>query len=92
MTDDVPHGGDSAPISRIVSEVAAAFPGERISLGEMAHAFGDRAFGLLLLALALPPLALGTWLGWRLYGRLDDKAFRRMMGAVLAASGATLLF
>lgn len=50
------------------------------------------AFGLLLLALALPPLALGTWLGWRLYGRLDDKAFRRMMGAVLAASGATLLF
>ena len=59
MTDELPHGGDSAPISRIVSEVAAAFPGERISLGEMAHAFGDRAFGLLLLLLLLPGLLPG---------------------------------
>ena len=59
MTDDLPHGADSAPISRIVSEVAAAFPGERISLGEMAHAFGDRAFGLLLLLLLLPGLLPG---------------------------------
>ncbi|MBU8538497.1 exopolysaccharide biosynthesis protein [Roseomonas tokyonensis] len=50
---------DSAPISRIVAEVAAAFPGERISLGEMAEAFGDRAFGLLLLLLLLPGLLPG---------------------------------
>lgn len=55
-----PHGPDeSAPISRIVAEVAAAFPGERISLGEMAHAFGDRAFGMLLLLLLLPGLLPG---------------------------------
>jgi hypothetical protein len=54
------HGPDeSAPISRIVAEVAAAFPGERISLGEMAHAFGDRAFGMLLLLLLLPGLLPG---------------------------------
>jgi hypothetical protein len=52
-------GDDSAPISRIVAEVAAAFPGERISLGEMATAFGDRAFGLLLLLLLLPGLLPG---------------------------------
>ncbi len=45
-----------APISRIVAEVAARFPGERISLGEMAEAFGDRAFGLLILLLLLPAL------------------------------------
>lgn len=48
-----------APISRIVAEVAARFPGERITLGEMAEAFGDRAFGLLILLLLLPSLLPG---------------------------------
>lgn len=48
-----------APISRIVAEVAARCPGERISLGEMAEAFGDRAFGLLILLLLLPSLLPG---------------------------------
>ena len=57
-TEELPHA-DSAPISRIVAEVAAAFPGERISLGEMATAFGDRAFGMLLLLLLLPGLLPG---------------------------------
>ncbi len=50
---------DSAPISRIVAQVAAAFPGERISLGDMATAFGERAFGMLLLLLLLPGLLPG---------------------------------
>jgi hypothetical protein len=59
MTPDLPHGEDSAPISRIVAEVAAAFPGERITLGEMAEAFGDRAFGMLSLLLLLPGLLPG---------------------------------
>ena len=56
-----PAGDDAAaaPISRIVAEVAATFPGERISLGEMAEAFGDRAFGLLILLLLLPSLLPG---------------------------------
>ncbi|WP_203075176.1 exopolysaccharide biosynthesis protein [Falsiroseomonas ponticola] len=57
--EDLPQAADSAPISRIVAEVAAAFPGERISLGEMATAFGDRAFGMLLLLLLLPGLLPG---------------------------------
>lgn len=48
-----------APISRIVAEVAARCPGDRISLGEMAEAFGDRAFGLLILLLLLPSLLPG---------------------------------
>ncbi len=56
---DAAHAPESAPISRIVAEVAAAFPGERISLGEMATAFGDRAFGMLLLLLLLPGLLPG---------------------------------
>jgi hypothetical protein len=50
----------TAPISRIVAEVAARFPGERISLGDMAEAFGDRAFGLLILLLLLPALLPGA--------------------------------
>jgi hypothetical protein len=50
---------EAAPISRIVAEVAALCPGERISLGEMADAFGDRAFGLLILLLLLPSLLPG---------------------------------
>ena len=55
--EPTPH--DAAPISRIVAEVAAAFPGERITLGEMASAFGDRAFGILSLLLLLPGLLPG---------------------------------
>ncbi len=60
MTTDR-HAPDEelAPISRIVSEVAAALPGERITLGEMAEAFGDRAFGILSLLLLLPGLLPG---------------------------------
>lgn len=49
----------SAPISRIVRDVAAQFPGARITLGEMAEAFGERAFGLLILLLCLPSLLPG---------------------------------
>ena len=47
------------PISRIVAEVALRCPGENITLGEMAEAFGDRAFGLLILLLLLPSLLPG---------------------------------
>lgn len=55
----MPHASHEAPISRIVTEVAAQFPGARISLGDMAEAFGDRAFGLLILLLCLPSLLPG---------------------------------
>ena len=50
------HDDAGAPISRIVAEVALRCPGEEITLGEMAEAFGDRAFGLLILLLCLPSL------------------------------------
>lgn len=49
----------SAPITRLVAQVAAQCPGERVTLGEMAEAFGDRAFGLLILLLCLPGLLPG---------------------------------
>ncbi|MEY4845945.1 MAG: hypothetical protein RL312_2226 [Pseudomonadota bacterium] len=49
----------NAPISRLIAEVVERCPGERITLGEMAEAFGDRAFGLLILLLCLPGLLPG---------------------------------
>jgi hypothetical protein len=48
--------------------------------------------GLVLVLLALPPLALGTWIGWQLYGRMSDLRFRQALAVLLIASGATLVF
>ena len=42
-----------------MAQVAASFPGERIALGDMADAFGERAFGLLILLLCLPGMVPG---------------------------------
>lgn len=47
--------------------------------------------GLVLLALALPALALGTWVGWNLYGRLDERRFRQALAIMLLLSGAVLI-
>ena len=35
---------------------------------------------------------LGTWIGWQLYGRLNDLRFRQALAVLLIASGATLVF
>jgi uncharacterized protein len=47
--------------------------------------------GLFLLVVVLPPLLVGTWIGWQLYGRLDEKRFRQALAVLLIASGATLV-
>jgi len=44
-----------------------------------------------LFAAGLPALAAGTALGWVLYGRLDEGAFRRVILALLLVSGLALL-
>ena len=54
-----PKAAEAAPISCIIQEVVTRFPGERVSLGDMAEVFGDRAFGLLILLLCLPSLLPG---------------------------------
>ena len=54
-----PKAAEAAPISRIIQEVVTRFPGERVSLGDMAEVFGDRAFGLLILLMCLPSLLPG---------------------------------
>jgi hypothetical protein len=44
-----------------------------------------------LYALALPALVVGIWCGIRLYGKLDDAAFRRVILILLLASGLSLV-
>jgi uncharacterized membrane protein YfcA len=39
----------------------------------------------------VPPLLVGTWIGWRLYSRLNDLHFRRALAVLLVASGITLV-
>ena len=41
--------------------------------------------------IGLPALALGTWLGLSLYGRLDEASFRKVGLIVLLASGVALV-
>jgi uncharacterized protein len=46
---------------------------------------------LKLYVLALPVLSAGIWLGFRLYGKLDDAAFRKIILALLLVLGLTLI-
>ena len=44
-----------------------------------------------LFLIGLPALAAGTWLGWKLYGTLDEASFRRVVLALLFLSGFALV-
>ena len=44
-----------------------------------------------LYALALPALIVGLWCGLKLYGKLDDAAFRRIILVLLLAAGVSLI-
>jgi len=46
---------------------------------------------LRLYALGLPALLAGLWLGFRLYGKLDDAAFRKIILALLVLGGLGLI-
>lgn len=46
---------------------------------------------LILLVVSLPPVFFGTWIGWKLYGHLDDRRFRQGLALLLVASGAMLV-
>jgi uncharacterized membrane protein YfcA len=45
-----------------------------------------------LFLIGLPALFAGTWLGMKLYGRLDEATFRKVVLLLLLASGAVLIF
>jgi uncharacterized protein len=44
-----------------------------------------------LFTIGLLPLVAGSWLGWMLYGKLDEGAFRKVVFVLLLMSGATLV-
>jgi len=44
-----------------------------------------------LFLIGLPALAVGTWAGMRLFGKLDDTGFRRVVMALLLVSGLILV-
>jgi uncharacterized membrane protein YfcA len=45
-----------------------------------------------LFVIGLPVLLAGTWLGLKLYGRLDEAGFRKVVLALLLVSGVALVF
>jgi uncharacterized protein len=44
-----------------------------------------------LVLIGLPALLVGTWLGMKLFGRLDEATFRKIVLALLMASGVMLI-
>jgi len=44
-----------------------------------------------LFAVGLPALLAGTWLGLKLYGRIDEATFRKIVLALLFVSGVVLM-
>jgi uncharacterized membrane protein YfcA len=46
---------------------------------------------LRLFVIGLPAVAIGTWLGLKLYGKLDEATFRTVVLVLLLLSGLTLL-
>jgi uncharacterized protein len=47
--------------------------------------------GVVMYLLALPALLLGAFIGWRVYGRLDERRFRQALAALLMVSGLLLV-
>jgi hypothetical protein len=45
---------------------------------------------LRLFLIGLPALLIGTGLGWFIYGKLDEVAFRRIVLVLLLVSGVVL--
>ena len=44
-----------------------------------------------LFLIGLPAVFVGTWLGMKLFGRLDEATFRKIVLALLLASGVLLI-
>ena len=44
-----------------------------------------------LFAIGLAALVIGTWLGWQLYGRLNEAAFRKIVLGLLLILGLILV-
>jgi uncharacterized membrane protein YfcA len=66
----------------------ATFAMTILVLGGIGAITADTAW---LFLIGLPALAVGSWLGWALYGRLDEGSFRKVVLALLLVSGAVLV-
>ena len=44
-----------------------------------------------LFVVGLPALIAGTWLGWKLYGRINETTFRKIVLGLLLAAGVSLV-
>jgi uncharacterized protein len=57
-------------------------------------AIGLLAFSMTVVVLYLfvvPALFAGAWVGWKIYGRLDERQFQRMFAGLLVGSGVLLV-
>lgn len=68
--------------------VVAIFAMTLVWLGGSGMVTGETA---RLFLVGLPAVLLGTWLGFRLYGKLDEATFRVVVLVLLLISGLTLL-
>jgi uncharacterized membrane protein YfcA len=82
--------GWSKDLQRAVFQpvMLATIAANLISLG-IAGAFTPATIRLYLLG--LPAMALGIWAGFKLYGKLDDAAFRKVILVLLLIAGVGLL-
>jgi uncharacterized membrane protein YfcA len=46
---------------------------------------------LICLLVAVPALLAGGWIGWKIYGRLDERRFQQALAAMLVVSGVILV-
>jgi len=83
-------GGGPKDAQRAIFQpvIFATFLMTAISLG-FARTFTVET--LKLYAFALPVLIVGIWFGLRLYGKLDDAAFRKIILLLLLVSGVALI-
>jgi len=65
-----------------------AHVGVMLSIGVMAFDWN----AVLLALVVLPVVLAGAYVGWRIYGRLDERRFRQALALLLVISGAALAF
>jgi hypothetical protein len=70
------------PVGVAIFAMSAAWLGARGKIGRET---------ILLFMIGLPALAAGTWLGLKLYGRLDESEFRKVVLFLLLGSGLVLV-
>ena len=82
--------GGKADVQRAVSQPVnfAVIAMSAVSLG---IAGAVTAETIKLYVLGLPVLLVGLWSGFKLYGKLDDAAFRKVILLLLLVSGLSLI-